>query len=367
MKHFRHGGSTAQRTLACPSWVTQSEGIPQPTASDAAETGTRLHDQMEKMLNGDIDEGLWETNDPDEINLLEEALAGWDKLCSLYSVTDFWTEQTFELNPETGGTADVVAIADGRTIICDWKFGQGLAVEAIGNVQALFYAMVSEGKPHGYAPTAELTVAIIQPMPSRGGVPTLKTWDVPRDVYEAFKRNYIAAQKATGLAAGSHCRWCPASATCPERSGEALKALTMAPDKLTTLGASLELADEVIEWAKAVKDTAHAQLELGNSIEGWKLVAKRGVRKWRDPREAEAAVRELFVKSRQLKVGDITETTFMTAPKLEKIFKAKGVDFDSISAHITKTSTGTTLARAEDAREEIVSAGALKQALGRLT
>jgi hypothetical protein len=227
--------------------------------------------------------------------------------------------------------------------------------------------MVSEGKVNGYDPATELTVAIIQPMPSRDGMPTLKTWDVPRDVYEAFKRTYVAAQKATGLHAGEHCRWCPASATCPERSGEALKALTMDPAKLTTLAASLDLADEVIQWAKAVKDTAHAQMELGNSIAGWKLVAKRGVRKWDNSAEVEALARELFVKQRQIRVSDITETVFLSAPKLEKVFKAKGIDFGPLSAHITKSSTGTTLARESDAREAIVSAGALKNALGRLT
>jgi hypothetical protein len=204
-------------------------------------------------------------------------------------------------------------------------------------------------------------------MPSREGMPTLKIWDVPRDVYETFKRTYVAAQKANGLNAGSHCRWCRASATCPERNGAALKALTMDPDKLVTLAASLELADEVIAWAKQVKDTAHTQMELGNSIVGWKLVAKRGVRKWRAPADAEAAVRKIFVKSRRLRVGDITETLFMTAPKLEKVFKVKGLDFSTISAHITKTSSGTTLARESDVREEIVSANALKHALSRLT
>jgi hypothetical protein len=319
------------------------------------------------MLDGDLEEGLWEINDLDEINLLEEALAAWDKLCVLYGVTDFWTEQTFELNPETGGTADVIAAAGDRTLVVDWKFGQGVAVAAEGNVQGLFYAMVSEGKVNGYDPATELTVAIIQPMPSRADTVTLKTWDVPRGVYEAFKRDYVAAQKATGLHAGEHCRWCPASATCPERSGEAMKALTMDPARITTLAASLDLADEVIQWAKAVKDVAHAQIELGNAIPGWKLVAKRGVRKWRDSAEAEALVRELFVKPRRLKVADITETTFMTAPKLEKVFRSKGVDFDPLSAHINKSSTGTTLARESDPREQIVSAGALKSALGRLT
>jgi len=361
-KHYTYGGSTAQRTIACPSWVSEAKGIPQGASSEYANIGTMLHDQMEKLLDGDIDK--WEVTDPEQVELLDMALAGWDELCKQYKITDYWTEQTFELNAETGGTADVVAMTDdNRLIIVDWKFGQGIAVGAVGNVQGMFYAMVSETT----FDSGDLTLAIIQPIPTRDDNETLKVWDVPSDVYDAFKRTYIAAQKATGLNAGGHCRWCPAAATCPEKTGEALKALTMAPTKLDTLATSLNLADDVIAWAKQVKETAHAQMELGNAVVGWKLVQKRATRKWIDEGSAEEAVRNEFVKGRKLKVADITEAKFLTAPKLEKVFKNKGLDFDSLSAYIGKASTGSTLAREDDPREGIMSANALKHALGRLT
>lgn len=364
-KHYTYGGSTAQRTIACPSWVSQSEGIPRGESSEYANTGTMLHEQMERLLNATIDE--WEVTDPEQVELLNMALAAWDELCKRYKVVDYWTEQTYELNPETGGTADVVAVtADNRLIIVDWKFGQGIAVPAVGNVQGLFYAMVSEGKILTGA-TEELTLAIIQPIPTRDDNETLKIWDVPSDVYEAFKQTYIAAQKATGLNAGAHCRWCPAAATCPEKTGEALKALTMDPAKLDTLGQSLNLADDVIAWGKQVKEIAHAQMELGNPVAGWKLVQKRATRKWTDDGAAEEIVRRIYVKTRKLKVGEITEASFLSAPKLEKVFKKKGIDFDGLSAYICKTSSGSTLAREDDPREGIMSANALKHALGRLT
>ena len=364
-KHYTYGGSTAQRTIACPSWVSEAKGIPQGASSEYANIGTMFHDQMERLLNGDIQS--WEVTDPEHLELLDMALAAWDQLCEEYKVVDYWTEQTYELNPETGGTADVVAVTKDKTlIIVDWKFGQGIAVPAVGNVQGLFYAMVSEGKAL-QTPPSFISLAIIQPIPSRDDNETLKIWDVPSDVYEAFKRTYIAAQKATGLNAGSHCRWCPAAATCPEKTGEAVKALTMNPTKLDTLGQSLNLADDVIAWAKQVKETAHTQMELGNAVAGWKLVQKRATRKWVDEAAAEEAVRNIFVKGRKLKVAEITEAKFLTAPKLEKVFKNKGLDFDNLSAYIGKTSTGSTLAREDDPREGIMSANALKQALGRLT
>lgn len=374
VKHYTYGGSTAQRTIACPSWVAQSQGIPQGESSEYANTGTMLHDQMERLLNATIDE--WEVTDPEQVELLNMALAAWDELCKRYKVVDYWTEQTYELNPETGGTADVVAVtADNRLIIVDWKFGQGIAVPAVGNVQGMFYAMVSEGKIptlSGFVTAdiwmpPDLTLAIIQPIPTRDDNETLKIWDVPSDIYETFKQTYIAAQKATGLNAGGHCRWCPAAATCPEKTGEALKALTMDPAKLDTLAASLNLADDVIAWAKQVKDTAHTQMELGNAVTGWKLVQKRATRKWTDDGAAEEAVRDAYVKTRKLKVGEITEASFLSAPKLEKVFKKKGIDFDGLSAYVCKTSSGSTLAREDDPREGIMSANALKHALGRLT
>jgi hypothetical protein len=321
---------------------------------------------MEKLLNGDIDE--WEVTDPDHRMLLDEALDAWDRTCIAYGVDEYEVEQTFELNAETGGTADVVAYATPeRTLIVDWKFGQGIAVEAEGNMQGLFYAMVSEGKPGGHIPGNDLTLVIIQPIPSREDNETCKIWNVPADVYETFKRTYVAAQKSVGLHSGDHCRWCPASATCKEKSGEAVLALTMDPDKVESLVDALALVDKVKAWAKQVEKTAHDQLELGNAITGWKLVQKRATRKWDEPSEAEQFVRQHYLKGRSLKVSEFTEQKFLSAPALEKVFKAKGLDFGMLSAHIGKTSTGNTLAREDDPREGIMSANALKQALGRLT
>ena len=306
MKHYKYGGSTAARTMLCPSWANESEGIPASPSSVFAEVGTRLHDEMEKMLDGDI--GQWATKDPDEVILLEAALEAWDTLCIDYGIVDYETEQTFEINADTGGTCDVIATTrDGRTIIVDWKFGQGISVPAEDNKQGLFYAFVSENKVNGYNPNHSLTLAIIQPMPDRADAETLKVWDVEVDIYRDFKRDYISALKRTGLNAGAHCRWCPAAPTCPEKTGAALQALAIDPEKLAILSQSMDLVADLENWLTAVKKLAHERLEQGDTLDGWKLVNKRATRKWVDEAKAEKAIRDIFVKGRKLKVGDITE------------------------------------------------------------
>ena len=372
MKHYKYGGSSAQRTISCPSWVDLAAKMPSgDESSPAAQEGTMLHDQMEQMLEGQLDFDRWTVGgalEDDQVERLNMALDAWDDLCKGYHVIDFATEQTFEINPETGGTCDVIAWSKDRLVIVDWKFGQGIPVEAEGNMQALFYAMAAEAgnNTFTYDPSVPLTVVIIQPMPSRSE-PTLKVWDVPADVYEVFKRTYITAQGAVGLHTGDHCRWCPAASICPEKTGEAVLAKTLDPTELGIVSSNLELAMSLESWITEVKSTAHLQLENGAEVTGFKLVAKRVTRKWIDPNVAETFVRDAHVKRRLLRVRDITELTFLSAPKLEKLFKAKSLDFDQLSAYIDSSSSGTTLAREDDPREGIMSGQALKAALGRLT
>jgi len=176
MKHYKYGGSTAARTLACPNWIINSAGSPAQKTSTFAEEGTQQHDFMEEILLG----GNPVINDFDQDERCSMALEAWDELCKNYKVVDYEPEQTFEMSPEMGGTADVIAWSEDRTLIVDWKFGQGILVEAIGSAQGMFYAMCAE---HAGKLKGDLTIAIIQPINSRTDHETLKVWDVPKDVF----------------------------------------------------------------------------------------------------------------------------------------------------------------------------------------
>jgi hypothetical protein len=171
----------------------------------------------------------------------------------------------------------------------------------------------------------------------------------------------MQAVNSEGLHSGAHCRWCPAAATCPEKTGEARAALLATPEDIILLSENLDRALNLESWIADVKKFAHEQLELGAVVEGFKLVNKRASRKW--GADAEANLR----KYRKLKISEVVETKLLSPAKMEKVFKAKKLDFARMDAYITKTSTGTTLARAEDPRDGVMSASALKAALGRIS
>lgn len=356
-KHFKYGGSSAARQMACPDWVDAATDMPNKSSS-FAEAGTLQHDYMEAILEDELN--FWDIDDPDNKERCEMALDAWDELCKQYQIKDYETEVEYSINSNIGGTTDVIAWSDDRTFIVDWKFGQGVPVAAEGSAQMMFYAMCAEhkGKLKG-----DLTVVVIQPINSRDDHQTLKIWDVPPDVFELFKKQYTKSLTASGLNAGVHCQFCPAASTCPEKSGEARAALMMLPDDLKALAANMELVKSVEDWAKAVKTTAHEQLELGNRVAGFKLVEKRASRKWSGDEDAMLA---MLKKNRKLKVGEIMPTKLLSVPQMEKLFKQKGVDFGKVDTYITKTSTGTTVAAYSDPRQAVLSPDALKAALGRL-
>lgn len=357
-KHYKYGGSTAARTIACPSWVDAAKAAPEQQSSVFAEEGTLLHEYSEKILLGEMAE--CDIADDDHRERVEDAIHAWDKLSQEYGVIDYNPEEMIEINADVGGTCDIIAwCKDGRYIIGDFKFGQGIEVGAVGNKQLMFYAMLVEhqqGKPF-----TALTVAIIQPIPSRG-TQTLKTWDVPLDIYEMFKQSFWKATQSKGMASGPHCQWCPAAAYCPEKSGEARKAMMASTRQSGELADNLAMALNLESWIAEVKKEAHSQLELGTAVKGYKLVQKRATRKWADVELIADQLKALKIAKKDAFVAKL-----ISPAQAEKLLKQKGIDVGKIGDYITSVSTGTTLATEDDSREAVMSSSAMSAALGRLT
>lgn len=369
MQHFKHGGSSAARTLACPSWRNLADTLPQHSgpASSYATEGSALHNEMERILNDQAVEPFVGSTDPDtgvvytddHLTLIGLALIAWDELCVQYKIQDYEVEQTMQLSQDIGGTADVIAkAAGGRVIVLDWKFGQGTMIAVEGNAQGLFYAMLAENEGKWSPAKHALTLVIVQPIPSRSDSPTLKTWDVPLDVYALFKQTYMRAVTSKGFQTGNHCQFCPCAPICPEKTGEAHAAKLLSETLTGDLSKNLELALALEPWIKAVKSEAHQQAELGNKIDGYKLVNKRAIRKWTD----EDAVREVLRKKRSVKIAQYISTTLISPTQLEKL-----IDLSCVGDYIEQTSSGTTLVAEDDTRPETVSSVSLKEALKRLT
>jgi hypothetical protein len=159
------------------------------------------------------------------------------------------------------------------------------------------------------------------------------------------------------LAAGSWCKWCPASSVCPQKTGAAQRALQFDPKDLETLAESMALVSNLQQWIKAVESATLSQLEVGAEVNGWKLVAKRATKKWID----ENVVMKKLRRKMKGKVNMVAEKLLSPAQML-KAAKAMDVEID-IEALTHKVSSGNTLAAFDDKRPAAVNPASLAAGL----
>ena len=114
------------------------------------------------------------------------------------------------------------------------------------------------------------------------------------------------------------------------------------PESLTAQQISelLDKADVIETWLKAVRAYAQELIEAGDHVPGWKLVPKRGTRKWKDERT---------VKQRLASEGlqDFIAEELVSPAQAERLAKKQGIQFDLFDL-ITSESTGVNLTRETD-------------------
>ena len=207
---------------------------------------------------------------------------------------------------DTGGTADVILDHGDCLEVVDYKHGRGQYVAVEGNPQLLTY-LVGAAERAGWSEAyTRYRATIIQPrFPGREAVRSeevtaaaLRAWSL--EMAAAVERvdtlpvlDSLAAYRAHGaLAAGEHCRWCPFRAECPEVVGmvqEAARADFAAeppagglPAVEVDLERVLPHVAQIEAWCAAVKAMAHDRLSKGIPVAGWKLVAGRSTRRWKE-------------------------------------------------------------------------------------
>jgi hypothetical protein len=151
------GGSTAKRVIACPGSVALVDTMPPKPSSSYADEGTLLHDTIASILERDVDPySMVGTTYADSV--LTEALVD-DKLVPALRALDE-VDPTGEMEyavesrvgfgdflPDVFGSTDLLGRLGDRAIVLDWKFGDGVAVEATENAQLLFYAAAARRTP----------------------------------------------------------------------------------------------------------------------------------------------------------------------------------------------------------------------------
>lgn len=353
-KHFKIGGSTAKRTLKCPAWATRASKLPQINRSSAAaERGTAMHEVLERMLNNmTLQDAMKEVGydfDSYDIDQMVRAYQAVEILWEKYKIEEFETEPLMSVADDVGGSADIVAAGHDWTLVADFKFGRS-PVDSTNNPQILFYHWLASQDPAVQDLTLgrKLVGAIIQPALSPD--PMIYEYSeeevaiFDNDIREAIE---LIRQESEEATAGSHCEYCPVEPYCAERRDLLNQARLMPLDQMQNLSASLGLIDELKAFIKATEEEADKVMkDLGVKIPGYKLVAKKELRKFADPFETAKALTSAGAR-------DIYSAPALKTPtQLEKTLKAEKIEFD-FTPWLKAPSGETEIAPDSDKRPEI--------------
>jgi hypothetical protein len=340
------GGSTAARVIACPGSVALVQAAPPQAESKYAAEGTFLHAAITALLE---DAERLPMTDEQRDNKIAPALELLDQVDPDRDM-EFRTEVRVDFGdflPGVFGSVDLLGKIGNRAIILDWKFGDGVVVEAEENKQLMFYAAAARrSAPSFFDNVDEVELVIIQP-------PMIKRWVTTRARISRFEDQLYAAvqeakQPGAMLQTGDHCRWCTAKPTCPMMTGAADRAVKVKFDALDKQQISIYLqqADMLDGWIADLRELAQRALDNGQVIPGYKLVAKRGTRKWLDESKARAALIEAGLQ-------DPDVTTLVSPAVAEKKLKRLP---DGLTVSV---SSGNTMAPDSDPRPAVLQLGQL--------
>jgi len=346
------GGSTAKRVIACPASIDLVAKMPKLPSSKFADEGTLLHDAISQILDckttaqgviGMVYEGITLAQElyDDKIAVALAALDEIDPTKEMEFVVE--SRVNFgDLLPGVFGSADLLGRLNKKAIVLDWKFGNGVAVEATENYQGMFYAAAAMRTPETawvFEGVEEIEIIIVQP-------PMVKRWVTTPERIKAFELELISAVKGprTKMESGEHCRWCAAKPTCPKVTGAVDRALKTALVRLDAdkIGEYLAQAELLESWIDDVRALAYEMLENNVRVPGFKLVAKRGTRQWVN----EQAAKDLL--------GDKAyESKLISVAQAEKLIGKK--NFPAELA--VSVSSGSTLANEDDPRPAVLNLG----------
>ena len=355
------GGSTAKRVINCPGSVALVAKMPPKDSSTYADRGTLLHNAMAAILDSDTvtpESMLWTTYKGETLTgeLLSEkilpALAALDAI-DPEGVMEYAVETVVGFGaylPGVFGSADLLGRLGSRAVVLDWKFGDGVAVSAEENEQGLFYAAAAMRTPETawvFDGAEEIEIVIVQP-------PAVKRWVTTVKRVKEFERALKRAVKAStmpdaAIVVGDHCRWCAAKPLCPKMTGAVDRAVKVQMENLPaeTIGAYLGNADLLEDWIKDLRALAMTMMENGAKVPGYKLVAKRSVRKWLDEGKANKALAAMGI--------DPMKQELVSPAQAEKLLKpSKQALPDDLVASV---SSGTTFAPESDPRPEVLQIG----------
>ena len=301
--------SSSERWISCPPSVRMSEGIEEKPSEYAAE-GTAAHSLCEYKLHKllgyeqpDIRENLDYYNKEMEDctdyyrDYINELLTEHDERKPLMFV-----EQRVDFSrfvKEGFGTSDCIIIDNDTIFVIDFKYGNGVRVDALNNSQMMIYAIGALEMFDGIFDINHVVMTIFQPR-----LENVSTFEMTKDelynwAFTVLKPAADMAYQGAGtLKCGDHCRFCKAKANCRARAEYNLKLAQYdfkMPDTLEDIEIESLLGklDGFIKWAEGIKEYALKEAVKGKKWNGYKLVEGKSSRKYTD----EKKVAEKIIKA----------------------------------------------------------------------
>lgn len=169
---------------------------------------------------------------------------------------------------------------------------------------------------------------IYQPRMNNVSVDVLRADDLRAWGEEIKPTAALAAEGKGDLCSGEHCRFCPHAGVCPKLAADCLKVVnahggraevpTLAPWMVADI---LRQEPVMSAWLKAVKERALADLLKGEEIPGYKVVAGRGSREWKEASEVVSVLSGAGLPEEDY----LTQPELLSPAKLEKSIGKKKV------------------------------------------
>ena len=331
-EHALLSASSAHRWLACTAAPRFEEQFPNGT-SDYAEEGSLAHSICElyarkhftvmtnRKFNSELKKLQAKPHYSDEMLKTAEKYVDYlrEKAMS-YPTTPY---VTFEVKvdfsdyvPEGFGTCDCVMIGGDTLHITDYKHGKGVEVSAEENPQMRLYAL---GALKMFAPVfgdsiKKVSMGICQPRITDDESEDGMTVEELREWGESIKPRAKEAYDGPGtFCPGEHCRFCKGKAQCRARAdqntafedfkdcaiaGKAAPELqALSPEARAVIGLPPMLSDAeigellvraegLVQWYKDLCEYATQNILNGKEIPGWKVVAGKSNRAFKNVEEA---------------------------------------------------------------------------------
>jgi hypothetical protein len=387
--------SSAERWSVCPGSVYLAKDLPN-TSSSYADEGTAAHHLAEMCLRMECPASDFVGTDltvngdvtiPCTEEMAEAVQKYLDYVCQASAGAELFIEEQYDIShivPECFGTSDATILhADGELHVIDLKFGMGVEVSAVRNLQMVLYALGALERFSLTHDVQSVRMTVHQPR-----INNVSEWATTLEELEqigaklktagerAITFHYDAVPTSEDFTPDEKaCRFCPAKGNCEALTRFALSTLAddfvdldTVDEKLPAivdaaterigvvdndvLGRVMGHMDLIEGWAKAVRARVEVELLAGRPVYGHKLVeGRKGRREWVDETDAEETLKRM-----RLKKDEMYDFKVISPTKAEKLFKDSPRRWDRVRDLITQSNGKPSVAPLEDPRPAIVVA-----------